>query len=42
MGGTAETAFIELSYLRGHPYMTSAKFWDFLTKLSALGTDLQY
>ena len=30
---------------RGHPYMTSAKFWDFLTPsppLSAFGTDLQY
>ena len=29
--------------LRDHPYMTSAKFWDFLTPpLSAFGTDLQY
>ena len=31
--------------IRGHPYMTSAKFWDFLTPsppLSAFGTDLQY
>ena len=29
----------------GHPYMTSAKFWDFVTPfppLSAFGTDLQY
>ena len=30
--------------VRGHPYMTSTKFWDSLTPspLSAFGTDLQY
>ena len=33
--------------VRGHPYMTSAKFWDFLTpsplvRIWDFGTDLQY